>query len=55
MELIRPDQQAVAAQTLAEAFADDPLLHIVQPDGTKRAGIAPWFMGRAIEYGMRWG
>ena len=44
-----------ATATLAEAFGDDPLLCIVEPDPVKRRRLAPWFLGRTVEYGLRWG
>ena len=32
MEILRPDQLEAAAKTLADAFWDDPLMHIVAPN-----------------------
>ena len=55
MELIRPDQVEAAANTLAMAFWDDPLMHIVAPDKKRRAAVGPWFFAKSIAYGMRWG
>ena len=55
MEVLRPDQLEAGAKTLAEAFWDDPLMHIVAPNESKRATVAPWFFAKAIAYGMRWG
>lgn len=55
MDLIRRDQKQAAARTLAEAFWDDPLLQILEPDVGKRASVGAWFFGRAVEYGLRWG
>ena len=55
MRRIRSDQASAAAETLAEAFWDDPLLQIVAPDERTRRASGPWFMGRFIEYGLRWG
>lgn len=52
---IRSDQASAATETLTEAFWDDPLLQIVAPDERKRRTSAPWFMGRFVEYGLRWG
>ena len=55
IETIRPDQTETAARTLAEAFWDDPLMHIVAPDESKRAAVGQWFFSRSIAYGVRWG
>lgn len=55
MEALRPDQLKAAARTLAEAFWDDPLMHIIAPNEKKRAAVGPWFFAKSIAYGMRWG
>ena len=55
MELIRPDQKDTAAQTLAEAFQDDPLLHILEPDERKRGAAGAWMFSKMVAYGMRYG
>jgi ribosomal protein S18 acetylase RimI-like enzyme len=55
MQLLRPDQVAAASETLAEAFWDDPLMHIVAPDEKRRARVGPWFFQKTIQYGMRHG
>ncbi len=55
MKILRPDQIEAAATTLAEAFWDDPLMHIVAPNENKRAAVGPWFFSKSIAYGMRWG
>jgi ribosomal protein S18 acetylase RimI-like enzyme len=55
MKILRPDQIEAAAKTLAEAFWDDPLMHIVAPNENKRAAVGPWFFSKSIAYGMRWG
>ena len=59
MEPLRPDQQRAAALTLAEAFANDPLLEILAPDpaaaGEARApddGASSW--PTALRYGRVW-
>jgi ribosomal protein S18 acetylase RimI-like enzyme len=52
---LRPDQQRAAVVTLAEAFADDPLLELIAPDPARRARIGPKFLGAVLEYGMRHG
>ena len=55
IDILRPDQIESAAKTLAEAFWDDPLMHIVAPNEKKRAAVGPWFFAKSIAYGMRWG
>ena len=55
IDILRPDQIEAAAKTLAEAFWDDPLMHIVAPNEKKRAAVGPWFFSKSIAYGMRWG
>ena len=55
IDILRPDQIESAAKTLAEAFWDDPLMHIVAPNEKKRAAVGPWFFSKSIAYGMRWG
>src|SRR2546426_11598207 len=55
MELVRSDQVEAAANTLAEAFWDDPLMQIVAPNEKKRTIVAPWFFAKSIAYGLRWG
>ena len=52
MKLLQPDQNEAAANTLAEAFRDDPLLEILQPNESKRSDVAPWFMSVAVRFGM---
>ncbi len=55
MEPLRSHQVEAAANTLAEAFWDDPLMHIVAPNEKKRATVGPWFFEKSIAYGLRWG
>jgi ribosomal protein S18 acetylase RimI-like enzyme len=55
VELLRPDRQQAAAQTLAEAFANDPLFEILAPDPVRRAKMAPVIMGVLVAFGMRHG
>jgi ribosomal protein S18 acetylase RimI-like enzyme len=55
VDLIRADQREAAAATLADAFHDDPLLHILAPDERRRAQVGRWFFGVTVDYGMRWG
>jgi ribosomal protein S18 acetylase RimI-like enzyme len=52
---IRPDQREAAAETLAEAFHDDPLLRMLAPDPRRRAAVGRWFFQTNVDYGMRWG
>jgi ribosomal protein S18 acetylase RimI-like enzyme len=55
VERLRPDQQRAAALTLAEAFANDPLLEILAPDPARRVKLGPPMMGVLVAYGMRYG
>lgn len=55
MELIRDDQRDTAAETLAEAFFDDPLLQVLAPERRRRMTVGRWFFRVNIAYGMRWG
>lgn len=55
MERLRSDQQRAATRTLAEAFADDPLLKLIAPDPARRAKIGPKFLAPVLAYGMRHG
>jgi ribosomal protein S18 acetylase RimI-like enzyme len=54
MEPLRPDQERAATLTLAEAFANDPLLEIVAPDPARRAKVGP-FLGVPVAYGLHYG
>ena len=55
MELIRPDQRETGARTLAEAFHNDPLMHLLAPGERRRPRVGRWFFGVTVDYGMRWG
>jgi ribosomal protein S18 acetylase RimI-like enzyme len=55
MKRLRSDHAGAATATLAEAFWDDPLVQIAAPDERTRRASGPWFVGRTIEYGLRWG
>lgn len=55
MRRIAREESRAATATLAEAFRDDALLQIVQPQQRRRHALAPWFMARSVEYGLRWG
>ena len=55
MKPLAPDQVDAGARTLAVAFFDDPLMHILAPDAKKREAVGPWFFAKSIAYGLRWG
>ena len=55
MNLVRPDQREAAAETLAEAFYDDPLLQVLAPDPPRRMAVGRWYFHTTVDYGMRWG
>jgi ribosomal protein S18 acetylase RimI-like enzyme len=55
MDIIRSDQRDAATDTLAEAFREDPLMHILAPDEERRFDVGRWFFGVTVDYGMRWG
>jgi ribosomal protein S18 acetylase RimI-like enzyme len=52
---IGPEQRDAAAATLAEAFLDDPLMLMMSEDEQRRRAVGPWFFGRVVSYGLRWG
>jgi ribosomal protein S18 acetylase RimI-like enzyme len=54
VDRLKPVQITAAANTLAEAFWDDPLMHIVAPDEKRRIGVGPWFFETLIKYGLRY-
>jgi GNAT superfamily N-acetyltransferase len=49
-----PEGRDAAVATLAEAFHDDAMLRILEPDDRRRAAVARWFFGRVVRYGLRW-
>jgi ribosomal protein S18 acetylase RimI-like enzyme len=55
VEPLRPDQQRSAALTLAEAFANDPLLEILAPDPERRVMLGASMMEVLLAYGVRYG
>jgi ribosomal protein S18 acetylase RimI-like enzyme len=55
VEPLRPDQQRAATLTLAEAFANDPLLEILAPDPARRVKLGSPMMSMLLAYGMRYG
>jgi ribosomal protein S18 acetylase RimI-like enzyme len=55
MEPLPPNQLRDAAQTLAEAFAADPLLEILAPDPARRAKLGQPMMSVLLAYGLRYG
>lgn len=54
MDRLNPGQISAAARTLAQAFWDDPLMHIVAPNEKRRVGVGPWFFETSIKYGLRY-
>ena len=48
-------QHQAAAQALARAFHDDPMVMYVMPDDERRRKHLPWFFKLATEYGHRYG
>jgi ribosomal protein S18 acetylase RimI-like enzyme len=54
MDRLKPNQAAAAASTLAQAFSDDPLMHILAPDEKRRVDVGRWFFGTTINYGLRY-
>lgn len=56
LQPLKLDQKQAAAQTLAVAFSDDPLMEILVPeDVEKRRALAPAFFSAFVDYGARWG
>lgn len=55
MDLLSPELEEAAARTLTAAFVSDPLMELIAPDPKKRPKVGPWFMGRSLAYGLRWG
>ena len=54
MDRLKPNQASTAANTLARAFRDDPLMHILSPNEKRRLDVGRWFFGAAISYGLRY-
>ena len=56
MDRLQPNQASAAASTLAQAFSDDPLMHILAPDADekRRLDVGKWFFGATIHYGVRY-
>jgi len=52
---LRPDQREAAADTLAAAFLDDPLLELLAPEPSRRPSVGRWFFRTHVDYGLRWG
>lgn len=48
-------QVAAAAQTLGEAFQQDPLFAFVFPDQARREQLLPWLFAGLVRYGLRYG
>jgi ribosomal protein S18 acetylase RimI-like enzyme len=55
MDLLRPEQQAAAAETLAQAFHEDPLALMMAPDEGRRREAGRSLSGTIVRYGLRWG
>ena len=55
MDRLEPNQITAAANTLAQAFWDDPLMHILAPDEQRRISVGPWFFETSIKYALRYG
>jgi ribosomal protein S18 acetylase RimI-like enzyme len=55
LQRLDDDDAGAAAETLGEAFFDDPLLRIAAPDEARRRRCAAWFMSVPLRYGLRWG
>ena len=55
MQRLQRDQRDAAVATLVEAFFDDPLMQIVEPDVAKRTAASTWFLGGVVDAGLRWG
>ncbi len=49
------DQKHMAAQILARAFCEDPLMKFVVPDERKRADLLPWLFGTVVHYCFLYG
>jgi ribosomal protein S18 acetylase RimI-like enzyme len=53
---LRPELTDNAANTLTDAFWNDPLLtNVVAPDESKRRHAGEWFFQATTKYGIRWG
>lgn len=44
-----------AAEVLARAFYEDPMMMFIFPDDARRARLLPWYMGVWIRYGRMYG
>src|ERR1051326_7905222 len=55
--LIRIDTASIprAAELLARAFQDDPLMTYAFPDAARRARLLPWLIGLNVRYGCLYG
>ena len=52
---IAKGQTGTAADSLARAFFDDPLMKFMEPNDSKRLKFGRWFMTKGIELSRRWG
>ena len=53
--LLKPAQRKRAAKVLTEAFQDDPLYRVVEPDDSKRRRMLLWLNDRVFKYGTLYG
>lgn len=49
-DLLDQHQHSRAAETLARAFQDDPMMRFLLPDDVKRVRTLPWFLGTVVRY-----
>ena len=47
--------KAHLAQTLARAFAADPMMNFVFPEDEVRERVLPWFLGATVSYSQKYG
>jgi ribosomal protein S18 acetylase RimI-like enzyme len=52
---LQETQQQIAAEVLARAFSDDPLMEYLLPDEDKRRHVLPWFFEKGVKYGQLYG
>ena len=47
-------ERDAAVATLAVAFANDAMLHILEPNDARRGRAGRWFFGRIVDFALRW-
>ena len=47
-------ERDAAVATLAVAFANDPMLRILEPNDARRGRVAGWFFGCIVAFALRW-